>query len=102
MAREPMYDYDEKVRDKFFFNAAFAFLFTWFSKSPVAKEFTKSQFQKKNARYVEITLKRISELGEIAWTTLKSCNVSKIKAADKKYVEEAEASLNKTLKATKT
>ena len=97
-----MYDYDEKVRDKFFFNAAFAFLFTWFSKSPDAREFTKSQFQKKNAKYVQITLKRISELGEMAWNTLKSCNVSKMKAVDKKYVEEAEASLNKTLKANKT
>lgn len=44
VAREPMYDYDEKVRDKFFFNAAFAFLFTWFAKSPSAREFTRSQF----------------------------------------------------------
>jgi hypothetical protein len=51
MAREPMYDYDEKVRDKFFFNSAFAFLFTWFAKSPSGKEFTRSQFKKKNEKY---------------------------------------------------
>lgn len=77
VAREPMYDYDEKVRDKFFFNGAFAFLFTWFAKSPSAREFTKSQFRKKNEKYVHLTLKRISELGDIAWTTFKACNVSK-------------------------
>ena len=47
-----MYDYDEKVRDKFFFNAAYSFLFTWFAKSPEAKKFTKSQFAKKNEKYV--------------------------------------------------
>ena len=72
-----MYDYDEKVRDKFFFNAAFAFLFTWFARSPSAKEFTKSQFTKKNEKYVQITKKRIEQLGEIAWTSLKACNVPK-------------------------
>ena len=102
VAREPMYDYDEKVRDKFFFNAAFAFLFTWFAKSPKAREFTKSQFQKKNEKYIQITLKRIEELGEIAWNTFKACNVSRPKAADKLYVQEAELSLAKALKASKT
>ena len=102
VAREPMYDYDEKVRDKFFFNAAYAFLFTWFAKNPVAREFTKSQFRKKNEKYVQITLKRITELGEIAWTTFKACNVAKPKVVDRRYVQEAEASLSKALKATKT
>ena len=82
-----MYDYDERVRDKFFFNAAFAFLFTWFAKSPSAREFTKTQFQRKNEKYVQITLNRISELGELAWTTLKACNVSKPKPTDKQYVQ---------------
>lgn len=93
VAREPMYDYDEKVRDKFFFNAAFSFLFTWFSKSPSAREFTKSQFKKKNEKYVHLTLKRISDLGDIAWSSFKACNVSKQKNSDKKYLIAAEESL---------
>jgi len=101
MAREPMYDYDEKVRDKFFFNSAFAFLFTWFAKSPSGKEFTKSQFQKKNEKYVHLTMKRIEELGDIAWSTFKACNVSKQKQSDKRHVLKAEESLARSLKLTK-
>lgn len=97
-----MYDYDEKVRDKFFFNAAFACLFTWFAKSPSAREFTKSQFQKKNEKYVSLTLNRISQMGDLAWTTFKACNVAKLKVSDKRYVLEAEQNLATALKLTKT
>ena len=56
---------------------------------------------KKNEKYVQITLKRISELGEIAWANFKACNVAKPKAADRRYVQEAEASLSTAMKATK-
>jgi len=55
-----MYHYDEKVRDKFFFNPAFAFLFTWFAKSPSGREFTQSRFEKKDEKYISPTLSHIS------------------------------------------
>jgi len=47
-----MYHYDEKVRDKFFFNTAFSFLYYVFAKSRSGIEFTKSKFEKKDAKYV--------------------------------------------------
>lgn len=51
VAKGPMYHYDEKVRDKFFFNPAFAFLYYVFSKTLSGIEFTKSRFEKKDAKY---------------------------------------------------
>jgi len=47
-----MYHYDEKVRDKFFFNPVFAFLYVWFAKSLSGIEFTKSNLKEKDAMYV--------------------------------------------------
>jgi len=60
VAKGPMYHYDEKVRDKFFFNPAFAFLFTWFAKSPSGREFTQSRFEKNDEKYISPTLSHIS------------------------------------------
>ena len=46
-------------------------------------------------------MSRISELGDLAWTTFKACNVAKLKVSDKRHVLEAEESLANALNLTK-
>jgi len=39
-------------------------------------------------------------MGDLAWNTLKACNVAKLKVSDKRYVLEAEKLLENALKLT--
>jgi len=40
-------------------------------------------------------------MGDLAWNTLKACNVAKQKVSDKRYVREAEENLANALKLTR-
>ena len=86
IAKDPMYECAQKVKDKFFFDPCFSVLFTLFAKSKEGQKFTKKQFEAKNPKYIEVTCNRIQELGDYTLQQLKSCTTSKPRPKEKIYV----------------